>query len=309
MKRIKSLHTGLLSVGLMVLSLTSCSKDNNNTISITTLATLVEQDTSLSIFNAALKQTGLITFAEGPGPFTLFVPSNAAYRQRGINSVADLKLVDTNDLKVQTTWLIAAGARTSDALIGNSLTVSTQVGSSIFAQLYNDEVYFNGLKAVKKDIQASNGVMYVLDSYMAPTLGTTSVTLSRHATNNFKLFLQAATRASQASTSTGINKTTTTVFAPTNAAMIAAGYDSATISKTAVAALANIVKYHTIGAVNFRYALKSTAYKTDQGTSVTLNLSGSTPTITGKAVTANITMFDQPTSNGVIHVIDKVLIP
>ena len=299
----------MLSAGLITLSLTSCSKDDDNTFPINTLETLVAQDTSLSIFNAVLQETGLITFAQGPGPFTLFAPNNAAYKKYGISTVAGVKLVNLDTLRISTTWLIAAGSRTSDALVGSGLTISTQVGSSIFAQAYNNDVYFNGLKAVKKDISASNGTMFVLDSYMAPTLGSTSVTLSRHSTNNFKLFLQAATRASLTSTNTGINKTTTTVFAPTNAAMTAAGYDSVTISKTAVATLANLVKYHTIGAVNFRYALQSAAYKTDQGTAVTLNMSGTTPTITGKTNSAQIIGFDQPTNNGVIHIIDKLLIP
>ncbi|RXK86413.1 fasciclin domain-containing protein [Filimonas effusa] len=309
MKRVKSIYIHLLSAGLIMLSLNSCSKDDDNTLPINTLETLVAQDSSLSIFNAVLKETGLITFAQGPGPFTFFAPSNTAYKKYGINSVADVKLVNIDTLRVNTTWLIAAGSRTSDALIGSGLTISTQVGSSIFAQAYNNDVYFNGLKAVKKDISASNGTMFVLDSYMAPTVGSTSVTLGRYSGNPFKLFLQAATRASLTSTSTGINKTTTTLFAPTNTAMLAAGYDSVTISKTAVATLANLVKYHTIGAVNFRFALQSAAYKTDQGNAVTLNMSAATPTVTGRTNTAQIISFDQPTNNGVIHAIDKVLIP
>jgi uncharacterized surface protein with fasciclin (FAS1) repeats len=64
-----------------------------------------------------------------------------------------------------------------------------------------------------------------------------------------------------------------------------------------------------LGTATYKYALKSAAYKTDQGTNITFNMGATPPTVTGKNGSAKIILLDFSTSNGVIHTIDAVLKP
>jgi uncharacterized surface protein with fasciclin (FAS1) repeats len=298
MKRIKFLYLPILAT----LSFIGCSKDNNAPAT-NTLQELINKDSSLTIFKEVLRRTHLTTFTTGPGPFTIFAPTNAAYKNININSIADLSLIDSNALVVQSSWLIAPGSRSSDVLLGSNLTITTQLGTTIFGQALPDATYFNGFKVTKRDNMATNGVLHIMDNYLSPTLGNDTVTLNRLQNLN-KLFLLAIRRASVGPT---VNRSTTTLFLPTDAAMKAANLDSLKIMQTPVATLATLVKYHLVGAVNFKYNLKNASYKTDQGTNITVNLGAST--VTGNKNTANIISYDLATSNGVIHTIDAVLQP
>jgi uncharacterized surface protein with fasciclin (FAS1) repeats len=104
-----------------------------------------------------------------------------------------------------------------------------------------------------------------------------------------------------------------TVFAPNNAAFIAAGYaDEAAIKKATPAALADLLSYHVLKYRAFAQTFQNGAdVVTAQGTSVRFTVSGDKVTITGKGngtSAANIVKGDQAANNGVIHVIDRVLL-
>lgn len=306
MKRLQ--HTGimLLITALAACCFSSCKKDKDST-PVNTLQTLISQDTSLTIFAAVLKRTQLSTFTTGPGPFTIFAPTNTAYaKQFGIRSASDVDTMNLATLTVQTSWLIAPGSFTSDVLVGLNVPITTQISAgTIYASSYSNTTYFNGNPTKTRDILASNGVLHTLDYYLYPAPGTTSVTLGVY--SGFKLWLQAITK-SKLTLTTSINRSTTTLLSPTDVAMKAAGYDSTAIANATTTAMANLVKYHTIGTRYFLYALSNTTYKTDLGSSLTFNVTG-TPTITGKNNSVHITARDLTSTNGVIHAIDGVLTP
>lgn len=301
-------HTGivLLMAGWAACCFSSCKKDNDTTPS-TNLQTLISQDTSLTIFNAVLKRTQLTTFTTGPGPFTLFAPTNTAYaKQFGLRSAADVDTMNLTNLIIQTSWLIAPGSFTSDVLVGLNVPITTQISAgTIYASAYSNVTYFNGNPSKTRDTRASNGVLHTLDYYLYPAPGTTSVTLGFY--SGFKLWSQAITK-SKLTLTTSINRSTTTLLSPTDAAMKAAGYDSTAIANATTTAMANLVKYHTIGTRYFLYSFSNTTYKTDLGSSLTINVTG-TPTITGKSNSVHITGRDLTSTNGVIHAIDGVLTP
>jgi transforming growth factor-beta-induced protein len=306
MKQIK--YVLVLLAGVTTLLLAGCSK-NDTAIPTENLQDLISKDTSLSIFAAALSKTKLTTFTTGPGPFTIFAPTNTAYKKININSIADLNAIEAGQLSVQTTWLIAPGLKYSGDLVGLNVAIPTQVGTAnaVYGSTVGDFTFFNGRQAKKRDVRASNGIIHVMDDYLLPTIGNTTATLAIYP-NTFKLWSQLVTRGGSAAT-TPTNRSTNTMFAPTNEALIAAGYDSTTIANTTPATLANIVRYHIIGTRYFAFALRSIPYKTDQGGSITLNLTPGSPTITGKNNTAKIIGIDITTNVGVIHTIDAVLKP
>jgi uncharacterized surface protein with fasciclin (FAS1) repeats len=242
-----------------------------------------------------------------------------------INSATDLDAIDPTRLLTITAALITAGDKSSYYLAGLNVPITTISNTTIAATAVNNGgTYFNGLKALKMDIPASNGVLYVMNDFINPTFGTTTATLAL-APDQYKLILQAITRASNGTTI--VNGNTTTLFAPTNAAMIAAGYDSTTIANTTPTALATLVRYHLLTTKYYVFALKSGENKTSQGKNIVLNMSANPYTAMGTGNTTPAKFLDFPvtvtnlgvvfttnsinfsTSNGVIHTIDAVLKP
>ncbi len=320
----KIIHSPLYFIFIIAaLSVVGCKKEDKKDLNSSNekISELLSKDTSLSFFNAVLQKTHLNVYAEGPGPFTFFVPNNAAYRKIGFRSSDEIALLDSIQLLHITASLIAPGSKPSYYLAGLNVPVASVSTTTIAATALPDAVFFNGFKAYKPDVLASNGVMHIMSDLIPPTLGNTTTTLL--AFPKYKLFLQAITRASSGTTM--VNANTTTLFAPTNEAMIAAGYDSVTISKTTAANLATLVKYHLVTTKYYVFALKSGELKTALGKNVTLNMNGSVPTVKGlqNATPVNFdfsfagvsfggVLFNSvnlSSSNGVIHTIGAVLKP
>lgn len=311
-------------IALMSINIMACKKDDNNAPvqGTTSLNDLIKQDASLSVFAAILKKTHLDVYTTGLGPFTVFAPTNNAYKQVGINSVDDLVNYDSTYLLARTSFLIAAGVKSSSNLVGLNVPITTIANTTLAASALPDSTYFNGLSAFKRDISASNGMLHVMNNYLLPNANNTSQMLLLFP-DTYKLFSQAIARASSGATI--VNATTTTLFAPTNAAMIAAGLDSLKITQTTAANLANIVKYHVLSTKYYVFALKTGDMKTAQGKNVTLNIGKTVSTVRGlnNSAPANFTNFyltpyipfatfssvNLSTLNGVIHTIDKVLAP
>lgn len=105
-----------------------------------------------------------------------------------------------------------------------------------------------------------------------------------------------------------------TIFAPNNAAFRAAGYaDEAAVRAADPAKLADLLKYHVLNYRAFSQTFQNGAdVVTAQGASVRFNVVSGKVTILGKGngtSSANVTTADVVTSNGVLHVIDRVLLP
>jgi uncharacterized surface protein with fasciclin (FAS1) repeats len=306
------------------ISIIGCKKENKIVFNVGTekISELIKKDTALSIFNAVLQKTHLNVYSEGPGPFTYFVPNNMAYNKMGIRSSADIAQLDSIELLGLTSALIAPGNKASYYLAGLNVPVATVPNTSIAATALPDAVFFNGFKAYKPDVLATNGVMHIMSDFIPPTLGTTTVTLGKFP-DKYKLFLQAINRATGGATL--VNANTTTLFAPNNDAMVAGGYDSVAISKATAANLATLVKYHLVTTKYYVFALKNGDLKTALGKNVTLNINVPVPTVKGLQNTTPTnfnfslvgfstggTVFNGvnlSTTNGVIHTIDAVLKP
>ncbi len=124
---------------------------------------------------------------------------------------------------------------------------------------------------------------------------------------NFARLNQAVAKAGLQSSLGGTNFT---LFAPDNAAFAAAGLDSAAIAQSDPAALANILKYHVLNAVVHSSDLPTTVNKetaTLNGTAYVSKFDFGTPAVTVNG--AHVTLSDIAATNGVVHIIDNVLMP
>src|SRR5882672_9503138 len=144
----KIIHSSFILI-IAATSIIGCKKDDKNDTSVSNekINELISKDTSLSIFNAVLQKTYLNVYAEGPGPFTFFIPNNEAYRKMGFRSIEDIAQLDPVALLNLTSSFIAPGIKSSYYLAGLNVPVSTVPGTTIAATALGDAVYFNGFKA------------------------------------------------------------------------------------------------------------------------------------------------------------------
>ena len=308
MRLLKNISFLVLPLLVLTISLTSCENDDDP-VAVNNIDTLLSKNGNLGIFRAALEKTGLITYAKGGGPFTIFAPSDAAFKASGINSPADLDAIDGNLLAQVLAYHIMNGKRTFVEIPSGPNAPGTTVGTlPIYASKNANGGYINGAKISQSDIIATNGVIHVIDRVLAPPVGNSLVTLQ--ANPNFKLLVQGLNKASLTAPLTAATPVYT-VMAPTNAAFIAAGYDSTAIANLSGAALTsftNMLRYHLVTGRLFSSEFKDGTLKTLQGTGLSITVSGG-PKVKGPANPAaiNITPTDWPTSNGVIQTISGLL--
>jgi uncharacterized surface protein with fasciclin (FAS1) repeats len=302
------LHKKILVLALLCFMgsfmITGCEKDDKDAVPTDTIDTLLSTTGNLTIFKAALELTGLETFAKGPGPFTFFAPNDDAFKATGINSPADLAAVDLTALTQVLAFHIINGNRTFVEIPqGPNAPIATINGLSFYASRNSSGAYLNGSKIVTQDIKASNGIIHVVNKIMVPPI--TNVLGALAANPNFKLFNQAIGKAAATANFTA---SPITVFAPTNAAMIAGGYDSTAIANSTGTTLLNILRYHIVPARMFSSEFAAQQYKTVQGSNVAISFSnGAKIKGIANATPANITSTDFAVSNGVVHTIDALL--
>jgi uncharacterized surface protein with fasciclin (FAS1) repeats len=154
------LHSTVLLAGFFALALSSAA----------TAADIV--DTAIAgNFNtlvAAVKAAGLVDTLKGPGPFTVFAPTDEAFAKLPAGALEDL-LKPENKAKLQSvlTYHVVPGKVMSrDAKKLNS--AKTAEGSTIKIKASDNGVMVNDARVVKADIAASNGVIHVIDKVILP---------------------------------------------------------------------------------------------------------------------------------------------
>lgn len=186
---------------------------------------------------------------------------------------------------------------------GGAVGSNVTGGQVISAQLRNGEVILTtGLRATAKVIQAdlafNNGVVHVIDNLLTipPSISATVVA------GNFTGIGAAATRANLISTLD--NTRDLTVFVPNNAAFQAI---AATAANLTVAQLSSVLTYHVIpGTVAYSTTLKSGSVRTLNGQSLNIRVESNGTVFVNQA---RVTAADILVANGVLHVIDSVLLP
>ncbi len=121
---------------------------------------------SFNTLAAALKAAGLVETLKGEGPFTVFAPTDEAFAKLPEGTVEAL-LEDTEKLTAILTYHVVAGRVTSDQVV--QLDRATTVnGQDVKIKVKGGSVYVNGAKVVQADVEASNGVIHVIDRVILP---------------------------------------------------------------------------------------------------------------------------------------------
>lgn len=122
---------------------------------------------------AAVKAAGLVDTLKGPGPFTVFAPTDAAFKKLPAGTVATL-LKPENKAKLAAilTYHVVPGRVKAADLAGKRLSVATVQGQKVKIDGRNG-VKVNGAKVVKADIVTDNGIIHVIDSVLLPPTAKT----------------------------------------------------------------------------------------------------------------------------------------
>jgi uncharacterized surface protein with fasciclin (FAS1) repeats len=122
---------------------------------------------------AAVKAADLVDTLKGPGPFTVFAPTDEAFAKLPAGTVEDLlKPENKEKLKAILTYHVVPGkVMASDVLKLGGKQVATAQGSPVTVKIDGDTVMIGSAKVTKADIETSNGVIHVIDAVLLPPAG------------------------------------------------------------------------------------------------------------------------------------------
>lgn len=268
------------------------------------IPSIVANNPNFSILNAAITKAGLGSALSG-GSLTVFAPDNAAFAASGLTESAVNSLRTTlldSILKYH-----VLGSQVGSSAVPASDAVTSLLGTRIFASRNANGVFVNGIKVKTADVAASNGVVHVIEKVLIPP--TNSIAQIVSADTSFSILLAAVVKAGLADAVSQPGKYT--VFAPTNAAFRAAGFaNAAAINAAPTATIEKVVKDHVLGTNVFAGDLTDGVQPTTIGTTtLTVNLNPARVKLSSSSnPSSNITATNIVATNGVIHVIDRVIL-
>lgn len=129
---------------------------------------LAQGERDLSTLVQAVTAAGLVETLKGDGPFTVFAPTNDAFRALGEEKVAELlEPANRDQLKEILTYHVVPGELTADRL-KDGQKLKTVQGDTLTVRLGDGGAKVNDANVVKPDVTASNGVVHVIDGVLTP---------------------------------------------------------------------------------------------------------------------------------------------
>ena len=253
---------------------------------------------------AALSAANLVTALQADGPFTVFAPTDAAFAAAGIDLSAFVTDEEIATLADILTYHVVSGQVMSTDL-SDGMTATALNGDDLTFTISDGTVMVDGAMVTLADVPSSNGVIHVVDAVLMPPADLVDIPSTAISTGIHTSLVAALTAANLVSALQADGPFT--VFAPTDAAFTAAGIDlDSFVTDEEIATLADILTYHVVAgqvlSTDLTDGMTATALNGD-----TLDFTVSTDAVTVSGAT--VTLADVLTTNGVIHVIDTVLMP
>lgn len=342
MKNLFKIRNLFATAIIVIFGLTSCSKSSDDTTTTSTVDNTITgkavATADLSILVTALTRTNLAATLQGSGPYTVFAPTNDAFKAFLLaNNYANLDAIPIPALTQILLNHVVSGTTTSTQLsdniylktLGKGSASTSNTLSMYVAKTPAGAVKLNGISNVSiPNIVASNGIIHIVDAVIGlPTIIT-------HAAANpaFKILVKVVTSKTPAdgfgdqsavATALTTNTSALTVFAPTDAAFGVATGTGGFANGATAAQITKVLQYHVLAGNNLAASLQDNTELTTVATDPT------TPTIfqklkvltdsplgarlQDKAIAPNniskIIVTDVQCANGVIHAVDKVLKP
>lgn len=300
-------------IAVFAILFTSCSDDDKSTDN--SIAGIASKTEDLSLLVKALDKAGLVETLK-TGNYTVFAPTNDAFIEAGYTEAAIDALPTTGIPALRELLLnhVITGKTLSTALSNNLYVKTLGKGAASSTNTLSMHIGVTGTgsataitlnggaQVITADIEASNGVVHIVDE----VIGLPTIVTHATANTNFSTLATLLTNQNLVSTLQGTSGSPFTVFAPVNTA-----FDSATLSLYGGLSTENktaVLLYHVVGGVNvLSNAIPTGNINTLQGQA--FSITGTSINDEGSTVNKNIILTDVQCSNGIIHAIDKVLLP
>lgn len=315
--------TKLMNLMLWVaipLTLLSCSDDDSNNMpQNNSIAAIASRTTQFSVLVDALERADLVTTLDGSGSFTVFAPTNTAFSNfLSANGFASLDDVPVATLREILLNHVVEGTNLSSNLstgyvktLGKG-SASTSNTLSMYVNV-STSVMLNGVSTVTTaDIMADNGVIHEVNA----VIGLPTIVTHATANSNFSTLVTALTRNDQpdfVGILSGSTNSPFTVFAPTNLAFgdLLTELGASSLDDIDQSTLENTLKYHVVAGANVLSTslTNNMMVTTFQGQDFTVMTTGGAKITDANGRVSNIIATDVQCANGVIHVLDKVILP
>lgn len=285
-----------------------------------TIVDIAVSDGRFTTLVSALEAAGLVATLQGEGPFTVFAPTDDAFAALPEGALESL-LADSEALsEVLLYHGISGSVKAEDVITFDGQEVETLSGESVKVMLDGDSVMINEATVIITDIEASNGVIHVIDAVLLPATGEKAMDEEEMSADemsetivdiaasdeNFSTLVTALELAGLDAALQGEGPFT--VFAPTNDAFNALPEGALESLVADTEALTDVLLYH----VTEGEAMAADVVELDGKKVETLLGQYLDVALEGEAVMvdeAQVVVTDIKASNGVIHVIDSVLVP
>jgi len=290
----------VLSLSLLTTGLAACGDDDTPvTPTLQTITQTAAATSQLSTLVTALTAADLAQTLNGTGPFTVFAPVNSAFSALPADVLQ--RLLETGNKAILTkllTFHVVSGRLTASQL-QNGQTLTTVEGTPLPVTVVNGVVTVGGARVTTPDIGASNGVVHLIDGVLLGSLDIVDNAIVR----GFSSLVSAVSTAGLVTALRGGNLT---VFAPTNAAFAAIPGGAPTTS----AALTPVLQLHVVAsrALSTQLSNGQVLPTLLPNGNLTVSLTSGVR-LTGPRNFATVTTANIVAKNGVIHVIDTVLLP
>lgn len=273
----------------------------------TTVVDVVVNSEDHTLLEAAVIQADLAGALSGEGPFTVFAPTDAAFTTliEALEITTDDLLALPNLADILLYHVVQASAASSSLSDGQMVT--TMLGSDVTISIMDGTVMVNDATVTVADIAADNGIVHVIDAVLLPPTPETNTVVDVIVNSEDHTLLEAAVGA--AGLVDALNaEGPFTVFAPTDAAITALveALEITAEDLLALDGLGDILLYHVVNATALSTDLEDgQAVTTLLGEDVTISIMDGTVMVNE----ATVTVADISADNGVVHVIDAVLLP
>lgn len=300
MKKFKDISVLILA---FLFVFTSCDNDNDTEMVMPTQNIVeIAQANGFTSLAAALTKANLVGALQSSGEFTVFAPTNEAFD----NLLATIGKTSIDEIpasvleKILLYHVVQGEVISSEVTAG---TVPTLSGEKIAITTMGGIKVNSATVVLPFDVLATNGVIHTINEVLVPpTIAPfiNSVLEPAYFSENFTTLIAAAAKANLVETL--LNTPNLTIFAPTNDAFIASGID---INALNAETIASVLTYHVVGDKVLSNAIPRDA-TTLNGKKLWFSLVSSGNFINGDS---KIVAVDIRSGSGVVHVIDKVLIP
>ena len=298
-----------LLAGFMMVAFTSCNEEEvvETPNSQKTVAEIAADDSQFSTLVSALERVDLVGVLNGNGPFTVFAPTNAAFDALSVDlsTLSDEALTEILLYHVFGAQVNAGDIAEGQTYLG--MAAATGPGGTNLSLLVDNtagKVTINGdVNVTATDIIGNNGVIHVVDKVITPL----NVVGHAAANANFTELVSALGAATGDLVNVLSGDGPFTVFAPLNSAFEAI---SSTVAGLSAEQLSKVLTYH-VASGNVRSTDLSDGIQVTSvnGETFTINLGDNVTITDAQGNTSTILLTDVQATNGVIHVIESVILP